>query len=170
MWERGYIPYKDSFDHKGPLLYIINLFGNKLLPVFGIWLIELGFLTIAFWGMYKISRMLCDTFASVVVLLIASSPLFKYYEGGNLTEEYAMLFIVIALYIFMKYELRNSIWKGDLVVSGVCLGFTLLLRPNMIAVWFVFCVAIFVSLIRQSKWSTLIKYVGWFSLGIFCSM
>ena len=41
MMSKGFMPYRDSFDHKGPLLYILNWFGNDFLACGGgIWTLE----------------------------------------------------------------------------------------------------------------------------------
>ena len=46
MMERGYQPYRDSFDHKGPFLYILNWLGNRISPYNGIWWIEVAAIVI----------------------------------------------------------------------------------------------------------------------------
>ena len=61
MMEHGYMPYRDSFDHKGPILYIINLIGNSISQYRGIWVIEIIFLTVTFYMLYKISRLSCGS-------------------------------------------------------------------------------------------------------------
>lgn len=38
---KGGMPYRDSFDHKGPLIFIINCFGIWISYYRGVWLIEL---------------------------------------------------------------------------------------------------------------------------------
>lgn len=37
MMDKGYMPYKDTFDHKGPLLYAINYWGLKIAYYRGVW-------------------------------------------------------------------------------------------------------------------------------------
>lgn len=37
---KGGMPYKDAFDHKGPLLYIINYIGQLISYYRGVWVIE----------------------------------------------------------------------------------------------------------------------------------
>ena len=36
MMEKGYMPYRDSFDHKGPLLYFLNFIGNKCVYTYNV--------------------------------------------------------------------------------------------------------------------------------------
>lgn len=166
MMERGFIPYRDSFDHKGPLLYIINWFGNKIGQYRGVWVIEIIFLTISLYVIYKMARLLCEKKASIVVSLTAISLLFKYYEGGNLTEEYAMMFIAVGLYIFIDYFKNNKVTRARLAISGFSFGAVLLLRPNMIITWIVMCTAIFFKLIIAKEWKNLREFTVWFLTGM----
>ena len=58
------MPYRDSFDHKGPLLFIINFLGNKISSYRGIWVFELLFMVITIFILYKIARMSCKIVTS----------------------------------------------------------------------------------------------------------
>lgn len=138
MMEKGYMPYRDSFDHKGPLLYILNWIGNKISSYSGIWVIEFLFMTGTFFMIYKISRLKCNISSSIIVTMFSVSLLFEYFKGGNLTEEYAMIFIAIALYIFLDYLINHKVTKIRLLVCGFSFGAVLFLRANMIPVWIVF--------------------------------
>lgn len=166
MMQKGYMPYKDSFDHKGPLIFIINWIGNQISYYRGVWVIEYGFMICTFYLIYKIARLSVKPLSAVITTLISTSLLFRYFEEGNLTEEYAMLFIAISLYIFLDYFINGVISVVRLAVSGSCLGAVLLLRPNMIAVWIVFCIAVFVSAAVKKEWRRLGKFVIWFSIGV----
>lgn len=166
MMEKGLMPYKNSFDHKGPLLYIINWFGNRLSPYRGVWIIEFLFMIITILMLYKTTRLLCEKCASAIVVFTSFSLLYVYFESGNLTEEYAMTFISIALFIFLDYLNNGKISNLRLIICGFCLGCTLLLRPNMIASWAVMCTAILIKTLINKNWLALRRFVGWFSLGM----
>ena len=166
MMERGYMPYRDTFDHKGPLLYILNYFGNRIAGYQGIWVIELIFMTVSIFMIYKIARLSTGIMQSVIVTGASMTLLFSYFEGGNFTEEYAMVFIAVSLYIFLDYLLNDKISKLRLLICGASLSAVLLLRPNMIAVWIVFSLAVLYSVIKENKISDLIYFLIWFILGI----
>ena len=166
MMEKGNMPYKDSFDHKGPLIYIINYLGNGISSYCGVWAIELFFMMITFFMMYKTARLVCKAKHAFVVLLVSVSLLFTYFEGGNLTEEYAMPFIAVSLYIFIDYLKNNKISILRLVICGFGLGSTLLLRPNMISAWMVFSIIIFLMSLVKKEWKKLSKFIVWFILGL----
>lgn len=166
MMEHGYMPYRDSFDHKGPVLYILNWIGNRISQYSGIWVIEIIVLSVTFYFLYKISRLKCSIIASLIVSFTALSLLFEYYQGGNLTEEYAMPCIAISIFIFLDYLLNNKVSKIRLVVSGLCCGIVLLLRPNMISIWVVYCFLISLILVYKRAIKEWIGFIIYFLIGM----
>ncbi|MDE5590596.1 MAG: hypothetical protein K2J60_15895 [Acetatifactor sp.] len=166
MMERGYMPYRDSFDHKGPLIYILNWIGNIISTYRGLWIVEFIFMAGTFFVIYKIARLKCSAASSVLVTLCSGSLLFEYFDGGNYTEEYAMIFIAMALYSFLDYLMNQKVTKIRLLICGVGFGATLLLRANMISVWIVFSLFIFVKIVREKKWDTLKYFVFLFASGM----
>lgn len=166
MMEKGYVPYRDSFDHKGPLLFILNFLGNKISYYTGIWFIEFIFLAIAFFSVYKIARLFCNIWQSFAAFFVAMILMCGYFEGGNLVEEYAMTFISVSLCIFIDYFENNKITCLRLLVCGASFAGTLMLRPNMIAVWFVMCLAVLFKAIAEKNYKGLFKFIGWFVLGM----
>lgn len=166
MMEKGYMPYKDSFDHKGPLIYILNFLGNRISLYRGIWVIEFLFMTITYFILYKIARLMCNVSAAFTVTLMSNSLLFTYFEGGNLSEEYALPFIASAIYIFVDYLKNKNISRIRIIICGCSLGATLLLRPNMISVWMVFIILIFFNSVIKHEWKMLGGYIAWFLVGL----
>lgn len=166
MMEHGYMPYRDSFDHKGPFLYILNWLGRRIGGYCGVWYIELIAIAVTIFFMYKTARLVSSVLSSSVATLMGLALVNNYFEGGNFSEEYAMPLIAIGTFIFADYYLNSTISKVRLLVSGACLGLVLMLRPNMIAIWIVFCLAIAVSLMAAGKWQDLGEFILWFLLGI----
>lgn len=166
MMEKGYMPYRDSFDHKGPFLYILNWIGNKISSYSGIWVIEFLFMIGMTFMLYKISRLKCRINSSILVTMFSVTALFPFFKQGNLTEEYAMLFIAIALYIFLDYLLNQKVTKFRLLICGFSFGAVFLLRANMVPVWMVFCLFIFARTVIEKKWDVLAQFILWFVGGI----
>lgn len=164
--QSGKMPYLDTFDHKGPLIYIINYIGQIIAYDSGIWLIEIMNLTVSMYFLYKIARLKCDRFFSVIVAFISITPLFEYFQGGNFTEEYALPLMIVSLYIFLEYLLNNKVNNRKVIVCGMCMGGVLMLRPNMISVWIVFCAFIFFKDIFEKKYQELLKFIEFFLLGV----
>lgn len=167
LMTKGYMPYLDTFDHKGPLTYIYNWIGIQISYWRGIWVVELLNLFVTFVLIYKIARLRCGRFYSCVVLLIISSALFEYFESGNLVEEYAMPYITLSLLIFIDYFINNKINTFRLVICGFSFGAVCMFRPNMISVWIVFCIAVLVKTIIDKEYKELGYFIAFFSIGIF---
>lgn len=163
----GGMPYKDTFDHKGPLIYLINAAGMKIAEWRGVWVFEFLAILFTFYFMCKITRLYVSRGMSIVLLVIASSPLFTYFEGGNLTEEYAMPFIAVSIYIFADYFLSTKVDPLRLAVCGFSFAAILLLRPNMCAVWLVMCVGVLGQCAWAKRQKELLPFIAYFVLGAF---
>lgn len=149
MMSKGYMPYRDSFDHKGPLLFLINFFGMKISSYRGTWVFEFAAVFVTFAALYKIARLFCGRVFSCISVLASTHLLFNYYVGGNLVEEYAMPFLAVSLYIYLDYFINQNITRCRLVICGLGLGAICMLRPNMLSVWFVFSMAVLIDCIRK---------------------
>ena len=167
MMRYGYMPYRDSFDHKGPLIYFIDLFGDTLSKVWGIWVMEFAAIFVTMILIYRITSLWAiRRVPRIVCVLTAFTLLFVYYDGGNLVEEYAMPFIAAALLIFIDYMKNNRVSKIRLFLCGACFGCVCLLRANMAAIWLVFCIAIFIKALIQKQYVELGLFVFWFVFGV----
>lgn len=161
----GYMPYKDTFDHKGPLLYIINFIGMFILDYKGIWCIEFIALFITFIYIYKIARLRLNKVISLLVVFATTSILHQYFEGGNLTEEYAMPFIAISLFVFLDYFLNSNITKTRLLVCGFSFAAVCLLRINMVSLWLSFGLIILIKCLINKEYKELWNYLLYFVIG-----
>ena len=166
MMKLGYLPYKDTFDHKGPLLYLINLFGISINAKWGIWVAELIFLAVTFVFMYKSFRLWAGRGVSLFVLLISFSSFGDYFYGGNFSEEYSLPFIAVSLYIFLDYFKNNKINNVRLIVCGFSFGAVMLLRANNAGLWPAMCLFVIVFCFIRKDTKPLIRYICMFILGI----
>lgn len=164
---KGYMPYRDTFDHKGPLLYIINLLGNSISYYRGIWLFELITIFITLLFLYKIARLCGGRFVSITAALLSISLLFEFFNEGNFTEEYAMPFLAVSLFLYIDYFKNRTITKFRLAVCGFCFGAVCMLRPNMISVWIVFSISVLILCIKEKRFLELGQFICYFSIG-FC--
>lgn len=159
---KGEAMYKDCFDHKGPLIYFLNYLGMSLSYYKGIWVVEVLFMLGTVSGIYKIARMFCGKIFSCAAVFIIISSIFKYFEGGNFTEEYAMPLILWSLYIFLDYFLNKRVSGLRILLCGSMFAGVVMLRANMAAVWIVFCAAVLIQKLFNKEFPELLKFAGWF--------
>lgn len=148
---QGEIPYRDMFDHKGLLLYFLNMLGYLIAPNRGVWVIEFVFMFMTVLGLYSVSRLFCNAKYSYFTVLLAMSLIFSYFEQGNLVEEYAMPFQIWSLYIYIDYFLNERISRMRVILCGLFFAGVIFLRPNMISVWLVFSLAVLVQCVKEKN-------------------
>lgn len=163
--QQGKMPYLDTFDHKGPLIYVINFLGRMISQDFGLWLFELTAIAVALLYSYRIARLCVEPLPSLFAVGLLAFPLVGYLQAGNFSEEYALPLITISLYIFLEYFIAGNSRKRDVFWCGACFGGVLLLRPNMIAVWIAGCILVLIDCIREKAYQQLLGFLGAFLLG-----
>ena len=162
----GGMPYRDTFDHKGPLIYLIDALGQLIHESLGLWFIELITLFFIFLLVYKIAKLVgCNNIRSLAVVLVSMCSMALYFEGGNLVEEYACLFIMLQLYIFLHFFMDKEISILQLIISGFCFGAVCLLRINMVSLWIVMCIGVVIKCIKDKKAPTIGRFILWFLTG-----
>jgi len=128
----GDVPYRDIWDHKGPILYFINVFGLIIEPdsPWGIWLVESILLLIASAFSYKFSK---DLFGKDVAFLstLFWITFFTVIRKTNLAENYYIIIQILIIWLFHKSEKdenRSRIFFGIGALAAT--GF--MLRPNLV--------------------------------------
>ena len=164
---RGQVPYRDFVDNKGPLTYLISAPGMLLGGFTGVWITELIFMCVSIIFAYKTALFFGDKFISFwgVICSYIVMQAFFYQVAG--TEEYALPFMMISLYIFTKYFFtKNEPPVYELIILGICFTVCFFLRINMFPLWLGFCVIIFFESLINKKYFSLIKYILLFCIGI----
>ncbi|AXG38649.1 prepilin-type cleavage/methylation protein [Enterococcus gilvus] len=167
----GLVPYKDMLDHKGPVLFIIEylavLIGFGNIPL-GIWVLECLFLIGSITFLYKTNRLYTDNKLIASVSVAFLMPLFILcYDGGNYSEEFALLFISCAFYLFSKIIIQNKKSKIEYMLIGILGALTFFIRVNMISLWVVFCLYLVFINVHDKKYSILIQQIKGIFLGGF---
>ena len=163
----GQVMYKDLFDHKGPVMYVINAIAYLINPQIGLFIVETLFISIGAVFIFKTSKMLVNKKVSVIMSLVYVMLMFISILGGNFTEEYAMTFTSIALYCIMKIiyknEYENKILWG---IIGATFALNFFIKPTYIAIWIAFGIIQFIYSIKEKKIKELIKYIFYMIIGI----
>ena len=136
----GEVPYLDRWDHKGPVTYLIYALGLLVPGWWGMWLINMAFLLGSAWLVFSTVRREFGTTA--VLFSVATFLIYVRLLGGGLTEHYALLFQLLALFLFIRIDGRTAelnvrggthIWKY--IAIGALGALSFLLRANLIGVW-----------------------------------
>ncbi|MBN1892343.1 MAG: hypothetical protein JW780_06130 [Clostridiales bacterium] len=129
----GLMPYRDVFDHKGILLYLLNYLAAVFSPMkmTGIYLLlSVSLSAFLFYG-YRIARLFLSPSPSMIatLLLLLSSvgnPVF-YADGGGSTEEYLMSCLMACIFYLIRSlfyaEQTQKITSSQFFMASVGTGF-----------------------------------------------
>jgi hypothetical protein len=129
---RGLMPYRDLWDHKGPLLYSLQFAGISLHPTstVGIGIMELIAYAAAFFLLYRIVGSFASSRVSLGIAVLSLGFVAHFAEGGNLCESWALLPLAASHYSIWNWSKRRSLWSGPLLT--ICFTCIFWIRPNMV--------------------------------------
>lgn len=103
----GYIPYKDIYDIKGPLLWLIEYLGQVIYEGrYGIHLLEIINYNVIVFLTYRTAREYSDEIRSFVLTVIMFVFWSATIDVGNTVEEFSYLFSMTAVYFTVR-SIRN---------------------------------------------------------------
>ena len=116
-WYFGKVPYRDLFDHKGPLIFFVDMLGFAMTngrSTTGVFLLQIIFMTFSLWAFYNIGLMfLKRADFGVVVSFITLICIKANYIEGNTVEEYCIPFIAWSIYGLLTWLTDNDIEYHD---------------------------------------------------------
>ncbi|MCD8248806.1 MAG: glycosyltransferase family 39 protein [Lachnospiraceae bacterium] len=144
----GKLPYRDLFDHKGPLMYLIHTLGALVSETsfLGVYFIEVAACAAFLWISLQIMRLYQKSVSILLIPVLAavvySSAAFSY---GDSAEELCLPFLAYAIYIGLK-----AVRAGEMPSYRECL-----------------LIGITSSCILWTKYSLLGLYIGWICVPAF---
>jgi len=126
----GQLPYRDIWDHKGPVIYYLNALGLYLAggSRWGVWALEL----LSLFAAAKLGFILMrESFGALPAIWGSALWLFSLsfvLQRGNYTEEFGLPFQFLAIYAFTVIVRRGVVFWPSLLL-GVASATLLLLRP-----------------------------------------
>ena len=162
----GDIPYQDVWDHKPPLIYFVDALGLTLTPdsLWGIWILRFIFIFITLFLIYRLLDQEFGIYAALAGAVVLTSGLLTILEKGNVTEEYALVFQVLCLSLFVAawkqdFPMRSSFWIG--LIGGLAFNF----KQTTIGIWMTY--GLFLLAIRLIQRKSPLKdlsslLAGWF--------
>ena len=169
--KQGLIPYKDVFDHKGPILFFIQALGQYLSEgrngIFFLQFIMLSFTNILF---FETSKKFCNPSKSIATLLIGLCFFGLFMEEGNLSEELSLPFIATCLYIAITWIKSENLFDKKIYLYsflyGINFSIIAFIRLNNAAPICGLILGITIIFISKKEYKKLLKCILSFLLGI----
>lgn len=167
----GFVPYRDLFEHKGPLLFFIYAFSwffdNQRLAMF---LLQSAFFCVTLIFLYRLCRLFTNQIKSLLAILFFLLVFCGTIGEGAMSEEWSLPFIVMTLYYSLRYLLKEQEEREHPVtygfLYGVCFGFVAMIRLNNAAPIAGVILAFIVIMIKQKKFACIFKNAAAFLVGM----
>ena len=160
---QGLMPYRDAFDHKGPLLYLIMALGLQIGNIAGVWVLSIGFLLVSAYYAYKTARLLVSPWAASLATSVA---LLWYSKSFTSPESLSVPFLFATLYCLICYFLNGyRISKLKTLFLGACFGAVALLKVNLTVIWIIFILLFVVVSFKKREFLQFLSHTAFFLLG-----
>ena len=160
-WCEGFIPYRDYFDHKGPMIFFLNMLGQ--LPghyYLFLWLIECVFALTGIFLIYKFVKRHFDNINPLVVELPVAALFWSFLSScyGNMNESYAFVFITYVLLSLLAHIIMGiDVGREEAFLYGCAFMSIFLFRANMVVVAFVVAVFYIHNYIATRNWRAFLE-------------
>ena len=132
-WAEGYLPYVSLFDHKGPIIFLINAAGYALCGRTGVFMLQVVFLAAGEYLAYRLLRERMSVRFSLVAALLLPVLLAANWTEGNTTEEYILPLLFASFWCMLRWG--GQVERGEFThapraafLYGVTFAFALLTR------------------------------------------
>lgn len=144
-WTKGIIPYRDIFEQKGPVLFMVYALAAKAGLWFrGVFLLELVFMGISLALLQKTFYLLTDQrwrvntgLALYFAILLAPT----YFQQGGSVEELVLPAIIYLLYLFTKVMQGVPLKNSELISAAALMSIAFWMKFTLIATYLVFLIA-----------------------------
>ena len=129
----GGVPYRDIWDHKGPVIYYLNALGLSfgISSYWGVWLLEIISLFTALIFSYLIMAKFFSAESAFFGTGMWLLGLLFVLDGGNTVEEFTLPIQFLSIFLFLRAENERKHYWYDFGI-GLLAGYAFFIRPNNI--------------------------------------
>lgn len=168
-WMDGFLPYRDMFDHKGPLLFALYALGELIWSgKTGTFLLLSLFLSVSFYLVYKMGRLYTSPSSSLIVTLLYIGSIAGIL--GGYSEDFSLPFIVYPVYLMLQHlrsgKAAHSLPWYTWIIVGACFASIALLRLNNAALVCGFVLSIGLLMLHEKQYFAIMRAAGFFIIGV----
>lgn len=157
----GQVPYRDLFDHKGPIIYFMHAAAALISTnsFIGIFLIQYISLVILMIYIKKIVCLFCSEQYSYLLALLTTAIILTtncYLRGDN-AEEYVISIMTVSIYYTLRHHMHNrtsALPNSIFFINGLFIGFVLWLKFNLLGFWIGWALFAFIPILKSKQYKT----------------
>ncbi len=169
-WMNGLIPYRDLFEQKGPILYLIYGISSLISSTdfFGVYIMEILSFFLLNYYILKMLNIFIDKKNSYLINILFVSIIVSscFFVQGGSAEEFCLPLIAYSFYSIINYfNNRNNNVKKTIFLNGLVAGIVSLIKFNFLGFWFIWMATIFFENVinkeyKKSIYNCLIFLIG----------
>lgn len=153
----GFVPYRDLFDQKGPILYFIYALAALISykSFIGVYIIEILLFTIFLYYNHKIINLFINNKFTYIILPIFSALILtsQAFAGGGIPEEIFLSFFSYSIYKLLKNTLNNKFLSNkELFIHGLLAGTIFMTKFTLVGLYFGFMLFIIIKNIVNKRY------------------
>jgi len=160
--EEGRLPYTGLFDHKGPVIFLLNGLGWILTGnVHGIAIVQSIFLAVYCMIAYGLLRRRHSVVYAFLAAVSSLIMLRNVYSGGNTLEEYGLVFQMISLAGLYAWSEQEKVEHQPRLafVYGLCAAYFILNRAIDALSLIAGCAVIILFLAFKGHWKNILQNI-----------
>lgn len=130
FWAQGFLPYVELFDHKGPLLFLLNAVGYAIAPRVGLMVLQVICLYVSLLFTWRAMSLYSSSGWRVPFMVLAIIFYAAHYQEGNHLEEFTVAFTAAAMYLFLRGLKADEFPAAVGLIHGVGFGACLMIRAS----------------------------------------
>lgn len=158
---RGYVPYRDLYEQKGPILIFLHTFGAAVSfdTFLGIWFLELIACFTFLYLAYKTVALFFGNKSLLTVPLLAAIIFSPYaFRTGDTAEEFALPMLSYALYLGCRAINHNTLpSRKEFFLIGITSGAVFWMKYSMTGFYLGWFLAIIIFVVTKRNYHDLIK-------------
>ena len=167
---QGMVPYRDLFDHKGPILYVIHgiawLISNN--DFLGVWIFEIIACYFMLFYSYKTMCLFCDK-KFIVLMPVLSAVIYSsnHMRHGDSVEEFCLPLLAYALYLSMRYFVKDiKIKNRELIIIGITSAIVLWMKYTILAFYIGWIIMPVLVLAWKKEWKEIGRMILMIGIGV----
>lgn len=170
-WANGLIPYRDVYEQKGPLLFLIHTLAYLISQksFFGVYLMEILFV-----GSFLVLAVkTVNLFVPVNKVYFAFLPLIALmftaycYRYGDNAEEFCLPFLMVPLYFHTEVLMREKRWDfRNSFLTGIAAGVVFWIKYTMVGLYIGWFIAFTVFLFQKKNFREWWMTIGGVAAGV----
>lgn len=181
MLTKGWVPYIDFFDLKGPYFFFIEALSQLIhTDRLGVFILEIPFFYASMILIYEICRLFVSLYKTTAVIVITIFLYIATLWGGNTLEEFMLPLSLLVIFLTLKHSdtLKDDERDFDFtklpssvpLITGICFGIILFSKVTVGAPIAGVVVTVCISCIIKKDFKAVFKYLGFCLIGMAISI